>query len=51
MTNDPTKKSDAEFLKDLAKRVMLIPVKHNVDQYDSERLNQIASKLNAADQL
>ncbi|MHA2427807.1 MAG: hypothetical protein ACXADB_07270 [Candidatus Hermodarchaeia archaeon] len=37
--------NDADFLKNLAKRIWEIPVQHGVDQYDSERLRDIADKI------
>jgi hypothetical protein len=36
--------SDAEYLRDLCDRVMAIPIMYGVDQYDCERLLEIASK-------
>ncbi len=35
----------SEYLKDLAQRIFRIPVMYGVDQYDYERLNEIARDL------
>jgi hypothetical protein len=37
--------SDVEYLRDLAERLMHVPVMHGVDQGDVSRLHEIATKL------
>lgn len=37
--------SPIEFLRDLSNRIMNIAVMHGVDQYDCDRLNEIATNL------
>jgi hypothetical protein len=41
--------TDAEFLRDLAERIMHIPVCHGVDGGDSDRLCWIADKIEKAE--
>jgi hypothetical protein len=41
--------SDPDFLRDLADRIMHIPVVHNLDQGDVDRLLEIARKLERND--
>lgn len=38
-------RTDSEFLRDLAERLMHIPVMYGVDQGDADRLDDIARKL------
>ena len=37
--------TDVEYLRDLAERIMHIPVMHGTDDGDSSRLHDIASRL------
>lgn len=41
----PPDKTDPDYLRDLAERIMHIPVMHNVDQGDVSRLQEIARRL------
>ena len=37
--------TDADFLRDLAERLMVVPVMYGVDQSDVDRLIEIANQL------
>lgn len=43
-----TEKSVPEFLRDLAERLMHVPVMYGTDQGDASRLQEIAGELEAA---
>ena len=42
---------DEKFLRDLAERLMCVPVKYNVDQHDVDHLLALARRMEEATQL
>jgi hypothetical protein len=44
-TVDPSELGDQEYLRNLAERLMHVPVMYGTDQYDCDRLLELARKM------
>ena len=50
MSNDEEQLSDTDYLEDLAERLRHIPASYGTDDYDIDRLYEIAKKYDSAKQ-